>query len=173
MVQEDFTSLDFYSKLDYMIGICGEAYRGLKRVVNEREAWAYIEKTCTILDQEFTLFSVDEDFNNSDNFREDYEHFRRKIADVLEITSYIIKGNAHYSYLVKMLESLISIIENNFPRNVRLARMFKTLVNNKEELAKRINVDEGEVERVLFNMLKNIDEVDDIVKNGSQYKRII
>lgn len=173
MAQEQFSTLDFYGKLDYMIGVCGEAYRGLKRIANESAAWDYIEKTCILLETEFITFNDDEEFNDSANFSADFRSFRNNIAGVLEITPLIIKGSANYSYLVQMLATLINVIENNFPRNVRLARMFKTLVNNKEELARRINADEEEVGRVLFQMLNNIDEVEAIIKTENQQKKVL
>lgn len=70
-----------------------------------------------------------------------------------------------------MLRNLIDVIGENYPDNVQLARMFKTLINNKSELAKSIDADEAEVERVLSKMLANVDEVYATIKNeGSERK---
>ncbi len=167
MNQVEFIKMDFYGKLDYMLGICGDAHRGLKGIVNEDNVWNYIKEVCNRLLVEFAVFSEDIDFSNESNFKNSYTRFRSSISNVTEIATLIKNGEANYNYLVRILETLITIIEANTPSDVRMARMFKTLLDNKTYFSEQIGVDEDEVERVLLGMLSNIDVIKSTIKNGS------
>lgn len=85
MAQSEFKSLDFYGKLDYMLGICGEARRGLERIVSADAAWRYITEVCDQLEREFATFREDEDFSNAGNFRVSYRSFSAAINDVRKL----------------------------------------------------------------------------------------
>lgn len=166
-MEEKFYSLDFYGKLDYVFSKCAEIVRSLESILNEKEAYLLIEESMDQLIVSFPVFALDEDFLNEDNFGSLFKRFRKAIDEIMELAPLVRSGDAYYGYMVSSLRDLCDIIELTLPNNLRLARFFIDLINNKEEIAKACHIDENELGNVLEKMLEKSNAVNDILANNT------
>lgn len=173
MNEQDFSNLDFYGKLEFMSYICFDVQRGLESIINETFAQDYINQLMDTLIYNFNLFSRDDELNDKDNFGENFKYFSGDMASAMEIAPLIKSKNAHYSFLIKILSSLIDTIEKTLPNNLRLARFLNRLLNCKKEIAEKLDINEDEFANMISKMVNNADCVNDILTNNNEKRQKI
>lgn len=171
MSNVEFSSLDFYDKLDFAYGIICSAIRGLKSIVNEYYARDYILEITITVEENFKCFLLDPDFNDASRFKSDYKHYKTTVKEILEICPLIRSNDADYHYLIYMLEDIGAIILNALPDNLRLTKFFLELFDNKEEISEKLNIDIQTLSGVLENFLKESDTINNILKSNKNKKR--
>lgn len=172
MTKEKFASLDFYGKLKYALGICGEIKRKLEKVGNRYAAEEYINELMDDTIENFNIFINDVNLLNEENFQEDTKSLRKLMSEVLEIAPLIKIYKADYKFLIYMIKSLLDILEERLPNNVRLAHFFRELLNYKDEFTDVMDISAEEIEKVIGNMLEHVDEVNDIIDGNQRKKKV-
>lgn len=172
MNEVEFNNLDFYGKLQSMDYICWDVKRRLESISDKNSARKLINELMDILEENFIVYAADAEFNKEENFGNYYRSFSNNIKDVLELAPLIKRGQANYSYVLIVLSSLMTNIEETLPKNIRLARFIQSLSNCSEEIAGSIGIDEVAFTNIMGKMLDNVDIVNDILtKNGEIQKR--
>lgn len=163
MNEKDFNNMEFYNKLDCVYYICFDVKNKLKGMNKMGESQLYLTKLANSLEENVIVFAQDDELKNC-------EQISFIFSEILEITPLIKLGEAHYSYLIKMLSGLIYEIEKILPKNIMLAHFFQRLLNCKEEIAACLGVDENSFKDIIGRMTDNVDTIGDILAKNNEEK---
>lgn len=171
-MDKDFNSLDLYDKLIYISYTCYEVKTDLERIVDELIQREYIDEILNKLELLFPSF-LDEEVNREENFDNLFRSYQTNVKEIMEIVPFIKKREASYKYLITMLRTIIEVIEETLPENLRIARFFKKLLNNKTRIAETLGVDENIFADIMDKMLKKSDSIMDIIDHNQEDKKRI
>ncbi len=88
----------------------------------------------------------------------------------MKICPLIREDKAHYSYLVSDFEYLEAILSDLLPKNVRLARIFKSMLDNQDKIVKEL-VSIEEFNKVITAIFYNSDKIDKVLEDNKYRRR--
>lgn len=89
----------------------------------------------------------------------------------MKICPLIREDKAHYSYLVSDFEYLETILSDLLPKNVRLARIFKSMLDNQDKIVKELDVAIEEFNKVITAIFYNSDKIDKVLEDNKYRRR--
>jgi len=164
MNKMEFIQLEFYEKLRAILSVCCYIEKNLRNAKNMCDERGFVNELVDELLDNFNIFIQDDDFVKDEKFYGDGREFLSLMNEVLTISPRIKLGSASYQEVIDILNEIINILEKRLPRNIRMTRFLRKLLDHKAEFTEVMDVSEEEIEKVIGNMLAHIDDVDAIIK---------